>query len=408
MTMKYFLIVPLLLFSIISCSRNDNKKPDTGVWHAEMQLMDKQILPFNFELEQQEGKYLMRVSNADEEVLIDDIQITEDSITIRMPVYEGYIKGTYSADWIKGSFIKESLARVVPFEARKGDFERFELQEESAADVSGIWETHFSKNTEEAYDAKGIFEQKGQLVKGTFRTNKGDYRYLEGVVDGDSLKLSAFDGAHAFLFVARIAEDSLYGNFYSGNHFKEPFQAGRNEGFELADADSLTYLKEGYEKFAFSFPDDNGRQVSLDDPEFRDKVVVVQIMGTWCPNCMDETKFIVEFLGKNKNPDLKVVALAFEYAKTEEAAFAGINRLKERIGVTYPVLLAQYGSSSKTKANAKLPMLNHVLSYPTTIFIDKKGDVSKIHTGFNGPATGEKYTEFKKEFEADIASLLAE
>lgn len=350
----------------------------------------------------------MIVSNAEEEVIIDDIEITADSITIRMPVYEGYFHGSYSSNRISGHFIKESLDRVVPFEAIKGNFERFELQNEDSARVGGIWETKFSKNTKDAYDAKGIFEQNGHLVHGTFRTNKGDYRYLEGVVDGDSLKLSAFDGAHVFLFVARIDQDSLYGNFYSGNHFKEPFIAGRNEEFELADADSLTYLKEGYDNFEFSFPDSDGKLVSLDDPEFKNKAVVVQIMGTWCPNCMDETKFLVDFLSKNQNPDLKVVALAFEYAKTEEAAFAGINRLKTRVGVNYPVLLAQYGTSSKLKANEKLPMLNHVLSYPTTIFIDKKGQLSKIHTGFNGPATGEKYIEFKKEFEADISALLSE
>ncbi len=406
--MKYFLLYLLLSFCIISCGEKENSGLQTGNWHAEMLLMDNQILPFNFQFQSEDDQYQMIVSNADEKVIIDDIEITGDSITIRMPVYEGYISGSYSSNRITGHFIKESLNRVVPFEAKKGNFERFELQKENSANVDGIWETQFSMKTEDAYDAKGIFEQRGQLVKGTFRTNKGDYRYLEGVVDGDSLKLSAFDGAHVFLFLARIDQDSLYGNFYSGNHFKEPFKAGRNEEFELADADSLTFLKEGYESFEFSFPDSNGELVSLDDPEFKDKVVVVQIMGTWCPNCMDETKFLVDFLSKNQNPDLKVVALAFEYARTEEAAFAGINRLKTRVGVNYPVLLAQYGSSSKLKANEKLPMLNHVLSYPTTIFIDKNGQVSKIHTGFNGPATGKKYIEFKEEFETDISALLSE
>ena len=53
-------------------------------------------------------------------------------------------------------------------------------------------------------------------------------------------------------------------------------------------------------------------------------------------------------------------------------------------------------------------MLNHVLSYPTSIFIDKKGRVRKIHTGFNGPATGDKYTEFKAEFESFVSELLSE
>ena len=126
-------------------------------------------------------------------------------------------------------------------------------------------------------------------------------------------------------------------------------------------------------------------------------------MGTWCPNCLDETKFLVDYLKQDSN--VEVIGLAFESAKTKEIAFKAINRLKERVAVNYPILLAQYGSYDKKKAQEKLPMLNHILSYPTTIFIDKNGDVRKIHTGFNGPATGEKYVEFKKDFNALITQL---
>jgi hypothetical protein len=60
------------------------------------------------------------------------------------------------------------------------------------------------------------------------------------------------------------------------------------------------------------------------------------------------------------------------------------------------------------EANEKLPMLNHVLSYPTTVYIDKTGKVRKIQTGFNGPATGEKYEEFQQQFESFTGKLLAE
>jgi thiol-disulfide isomerase/thioredoxin len=148
--------------------------------------------------------------------------------------------------------------------------------------------------------------------------------------------------------------------------------------------------------------------VSLDDEQFKNKVVVVQIMGTWCPNCLDESKYYSEYYKNNKNKDIEFIALAFEYAKTKEKAFNSIGRLKDRVGIEYPILLAQHGSSDKAKAQEKLPMLNHVLSYPTSIFIDKEGKVRKIHTGFNGPATGEKYIEFKKEFEGFIDELLAE
>jgi peroxiredoxin len=258
----------------------------------------------------------------------------------------------------------------------------------------------------EEYIGKGIFLQEDNRVTGTFRTTTGDYRYLDGVMDGDSLKLSAFDGAHAFLFTAKVTDSSMNGVFYSGNHFKEPFVSTRNDSYELPDPDSLTFINEGYDKLTFSFPDSDKNMVSLDDVEYQNKVVIVQLMGTWCPNCLDESKFLVDYLKKNK--DLKVIGLAFESAKTEEKAFKGIERLKDRIELSYPILLAQFGSVDKLEAQQKLPMLNHILSYPTTIFIDKKGTVRKIHTGFNGPATGDKYVEFKKNFNEIVTKLLNE
>ncbi|NRA91741.1 MAG: TlpA family protein disulfide reductase, partial [Psychroserpens sp.] len=170
----------------------------------------------------------------------------------------------------------------------------------------------------------------------------------------------------------------------------------------------LTFLREGYDTLEFSFPDANGNMVSLDDERFEDKVVVVQIMGTWCPNCLDESKYYSQYYNTKNDDNVEMVALAFEYSKTEEKAFQSIQRLKEDVGIDYPILLAQYGTSSKQKAQEKLPMLNHVLSYPTSIFIDKQGKVRKIHTGFNGPATGDKFIEFKRDFTTFLEQLSGE
>jgi len=394
---------------MISCHEKASQDLLTGVWRGTMQLSDTEELPFNFTLSKDELRgYELEITNADEHIIVDEVIVDNDSIIIKMPVFEGYIAGTYTQNTISGQFIKESLERYVPFSAKQGENIRFGVKKNAHYDISGVWETHFGYDGKSPYPAKGIFYQSGNQLQGTFRTKTGDYRYLDGVIDGDSLKLSTFDGAHAFLFTAKVTDTTMHGKFFSGNHYSENFKAVRNAAFELPDADDLTFLREGYDSFAFSFPDESGQLVSLTDERFKGKVVLVQIMGTWCPNCLDETKFYVDYLKNNPHDDLEVVALAFEYAKTEEKAFEGIKRLKGRVGVEYPVLLAQIGTSSKSKANEKLPMLNHVLSYPTTIYIDKKGNVSKIHTGFNGPATGEKHEEFKKEFSETISSLLAE
>nr|WP_321222538.1 TlpA disulfide reductase family protein [uncultured Psychroserpens sp.] len=404
--MRKLLVLPLLVL-IVGCNLNRPDALQEGVWRAELQLTETEVLPFNFEVTSRDA---LKIFNADEVIMVTDITYSNDTVVIKTPVFEGYIEAIVKDGTLNGNFIKESLDRIVPFTAEIGNTSRFDVASTSSTqNVTGNWETVFSPNSEEdKYIAKGIFEQNGNIVTGTFRTTTGDYRYLEGVMDGDTMKLSTFDGAHAFLFTAQVNDSTMSGKFYSGNHWEEPFTAKRNENYELPSANDLTFLNEGYDALEFTFPDANGKQVSLSDNRFKNKVVIVQIMGTWCPNCLDESKYYSEFYNSNAEKDIEFVALAFEYAKTEDKAFKSIKRLKDDIGIQYPILLAQFGTSSKSKAQEKLPMLNHVLSYPTSIFIDKKGKVRKIHTGFNGPATGEKFIEFKEEFTGFVNQLLEE
>lgn len=406
--MRYLGSLLLVCLCCLSCSNPGQGSLTEGYWLARLEVQDGEVLPFNFNLKKDNGQYALEIYNADEVIKVHEVKVKNDSIVIQMPVFEGYIKGKYNDTVINGEFIIESLNRVVPFSATYGERTRFKTQQEPLVNVSGIWKTEFSPDTPNGYLGKGIFTQDGSKVTGTFRTTTGDYRFLEGVMDGDTMKISAFDGSHAFLFTAKVSDSTLEGTFYSGNHYQEPFFARRNEYFELPDPDSLTYLKPGHEKLAFTFPDTEGNPVSLEDDQFKNKAVIVQIMGTWCPNCLDETKFLVNYQEENPQLDVAIVALAFEYSKTEEQALQRIDRLKDAIGVQYPILLAQYGSSSKIEAHRKLPMLNHIISYPTTIFVDKKGAVRKISTGFNGPATGEKYESFKKDFDAFVKQLASE
>ncbi|WP_375324658.1 peroxiredoxin family protein [Flagellimonas sp. GZD32] len=405
--MKHIWLAITCLFAVLSSCKNERKiELAEGDWLGEMVVSESQKLPFQFTVSKTaEGSYIMKMYNADEEVIVDEFTFNGDSIDIRMPIFEGHISGTYTENQITGNFIEEGKERSVPFVANFGIQDRFEVKEDAKVNISGVWETYFNVNTEGEYPAKGIFMQNGNDIKGTFRTKTGDYRYLDGVVSGDSMKLSAFDGSHVFLFLAKVTDSTLDGKFYSGRHSVQEFLGARNEAFELPDSDQLTFLREGYDKFDFSFPDPTGTKIDMSNPRFKNKVVLVQIMGTWCTNCLDETRFYVDYLKQHPELDLEIVGLAFEYAKTEEKAFEGIKRLKEREDVPYPILLAQYGTSNKQLANDKLPMLNHILSYPTTIYIDKNGEVRKIHTGFNGPATGEKFEEFKVKFNQTIEEL---
>jgi thiol-disulfide isomerase/thioredoxin len=404
--MRNILTLLFALF-ILSCSQKETPTLDNGYYRVVLALQDNEELPFVINVT---SKTTLEVYNAEEVIQVDEVRYSNDSVYIQTPVFEGYIAAKLTESGFEGSFIKESLDRIVPLVAEKNNEVRFPIQNESQpAEMSGIWEVNFIEgDDDDDYVGKGIFEQTGNQLTGTFRTTTGDYRYLEGVVDGNNFKLSVFDGAHAFLFTGTVTDSTFNGTFYSGNHWKKNFVAKRNPTYELPAAEGLTYLKEGYDKFAFSFPDETGNQISLEDDHFKEKVTVVQIMGSWCPNCLDESKYYTRYLQENEGKDVEFIALAFEVAKTPEKAFQRIKRLKDRIGIQYPIVLAQYGSSDKKLAQEKLPMLNHVLSYPTSIFIDKKGNVRKIHTGFNGPATGQKYLDFKEEFESFIDKLLAE
>lgn len=403
--MRYIFIL-LILSIVFSCEQKQPQEFLTfGDYRAELQVSDTDLLPFTFKVK--DANRLI-VFNAEEQIEVNEIEYRNDSVFIQMPVFEALLAAKIENKTLNGNFIIEGKDRVVPFKAEKNNT-RFNVTTNAKANISGSWETVFSPNSEnDKYNAKGVFKQNGNQVTGTFLTETGDYRFLEGVVDGDQLKLSTFDGSHAFLFTAKVTDSTINGTFYSGNHWKEPFTAKRNDNYNLPSADALTYLKEGFDSLDFTFPDANGNLLSLQDERFKNKVVLVQIMGTWCPNCLDESKYYAEVYKQYNEKGLEIVALAFEYAKTKEKAFAGIKRLQDRIDINYPILLAQTGTTSKTKAQEKLPMLNHVLSYPTTVFVDKKGKVRKIHTGFNGPATGEKFEEFKAEFKEFVGVLLEE
>ena len=101
-----------------------------------------------------------------------------------------------------------------------------------------------------------------------------------------------------------------------------------------------------------------------------------------------------------------MIALAYERTKDFDKAVKNLNRMKDHFGIQYEILYA--GDASTKTASESLPMLNKVIAWPTTIFIDKEGRVRKIHTGFSGPATGDAYSSFKNDFKELVNKLLQE
>ncbi|HKX56126.1 MAG TPA: TlpA disulfide reductase family protein [Xanthomonadales bacterium] len=348
-------------------------------------------------------------SNGSERVMVPEIHAEGQKLTLRFPAFNNTFSLVHSGDSMSGTLtlVKRGYEQVMPVHAARGDEQRFVSEVAPAINVTGRWETVFTDSAGKQTQAIGEFDQQGSRVVGTFLTPTGDYRYLEGQVSGRQLLLSTFDGAHAFAFSANLnAADELEGGFWSGTRSYESWVAKRNFDARLPDAYSLTYLKEGYDRLEFSFPDLDGNPVSLGDPRFKGKVVLVTLSGSWCPNCADEVEFLSGYYRSNHQRGLEIVTLLYEHFEDFERAAQQGKRLRDEFDVGYELLIA--GLSDKTLAAETLPMLNHVLAFPTTIFVDRSGAVRRIHTGFSGPGTGSYYTQFVEEFNRQMDDLLAE
>jgi thiol-disulfide isomerase/thioredoxin len=253
----------------------------------------------------------------------------------------------------------------------------------------------------------GEFSQSHDVVSGTILTATGDHRYLAGQVKGDELYLSTFDGAHVFLYQAKIAADgSLDGDWWSGLAFHEKWIGKRDAAAQLPDAYGVTAMRTGVKNFDFAFPDLSGKTVSSKDPQFRGKVLIVALAGSWCPNCHDEAAFLAPLYKDYRGKGLEIVSLQFEHFGDFERAAQATLRFRQHYGIEYTTLIA--GVSDKDEAAKKLPMLKSFVAFPTTVFIDRKGNVRKIHTGYTGPATGDHYVQFVNEVKTTLDQLLAE
>jgi thiol-disulfide isomerase/thioredoxin len=415
--MRYLSYVIILSFAS-ACSGISGKETaghtttlPTGIWRAVLQSPGGE-LPFGLQIEQKtDSTYSVHAINGEEKLAMDDATLQGDSIRIPMELFESELVAKMDDNKLTGRFTRYSPAGNVnmPFSARHGLTYRFtDAKKTPAADLTGKWAVTF-RSEKDSYPAVGVFEQTGNEITGTFLTTTGDYRYLAGTVQQDSLYLSCFDGTHVYLFKAGIGADAntLSGGFWSSVAGYETWTANRDSAATLPDANSLTYLKKGYEKLAFTFPDvEDGKPLSLDDSRYKGKVVIVQLMGSWCPNCMDETRFLAPWYQKNKDRGVEVIALAYERIPDFSVSAPKLQKMKDRFDVTYEVALA--GVNDKQAAATTLPMLDKVLAFPSTIFIDKQGKVRRIHTGFSGPGTGKYYEEFVEEFNQFIDKLLAE
>jgi thiol-disulfide isomerase/thioredoxin len=148
--------------------------------------------------------------------------------------------------------------------------------------------------------------------------------------------------------------------------------------------------------------------VSLNDERFKNKVVVIQLMGSWCPNCMDETDFLSRYYNKNKGRGIEMVSLAYEYSTDFDRSVASLKKFQKRFNVQYPMLITGVTVRDTLRTQKTLPEVTEIKVFPSSIIVDKHGKIRYFETDFFGQGTGEHYREYVRKFEGTMKRLLAE
>lgn len=380
-----------------------------------IQLSEKDNIPLLLDFKKDKKTSQICIYNGSERIILEQVEYDQDSVFISFPAFASEFRAkVHGKKHITGNWYNHAKKGnyFLPFWSKHAHSNKYPV-EDPKINVSGKWEVTFDYD-DSPYKSIGIFNQepiKGidkrdltNRMTGTFLTETGDYRFLEGASINDSLYLSTFDGSHAFLFKAQLKNDTLWGQFLSGNHYQSNWYAVKNPDFELGHPDSLTYVQND-QQIEFTLPDLNGGTYTYPNDEVKDKVHLIQIMGTWCPNCLDESMYLKD-LYKKHDGKLEIIAVTFETQKGIAAKIDKVNSYKVNLELPYQFVIG--GDACKPCATELFPMLNEIISFPTLIFMDKKGEIRKVHTGFNGPGTGNYYDQFVSSTNDFIQALINE
>jgi len=366
-------------------------------------------LPFNFEVVYDStNKIHLEFINGSEKIKVDQIKIGRDKATAHdtieayFPEYDTYLHAVFNVGIMDGEWVVPSKDNYrIPFQAKYSqDFRFTNLKKKPVADISGKWETVFMDDSDTT-KAIGEFVQVENNLTGTFLTESGDYRYLDGTVQSNKLYLSCFDGAHAFLFEGKIeADNTINGIFYSGKNYKATWSSQKTTSNTLADPFELT-------KFSSSpvnqqFKNTDNQSFNLNTGKYNGKNKVILISGTWCPNCKDATKFLVNYQKEHPNSNFEIIGTYFERYKDTTLANKHLKEYKRVMGINYDI--CHVGKASKDEIPLVFPQVINPSAFPTILFLNKQNIIQKIYTGFYGPATSE-YSKFKKDFDAQIQNM---
>jgi len=397
-----FLVV---LLALVVLPQRAAAQPVNGLWDATVVVNNGALeIPFRFELSGSGPNVKGSFFNGDDKTTSTSGSLENGRLTLNFDELGTRLEATLKDGRLEGQYSRGTRGAPYPFAAKR--FTPVTAGDTNVPSIAGLWNVQVGKSSKGEAAWQLIVRQAGAEVSAVILRIDGDTGTLTGTFRDGKFALSHFSGARPLRLELTPAPD---GTLAVVQNTDKPLTALRAEQADAkglpkpSDPTRFTSVKDPTEPFRFSFPDLEGKIVSNTDPRFAGKVLIVAIGGSWCPNCHDETPFLVELYKKYRKQGLEIVELSFE----EEAQIKNPVRVKafnKRYGVDYTVLIP----GEPKELNDKVPQGVNLNSFPTTFFLGRDGRVRSAHAGFAGKASGKFHTELKEEVTALVERLLAE
>ncbi len=378
-----------------------------GAWSGYIHY-DSIHVPFSFEIlpsGRDVPEFIFKNGKEERQVL--NAYFIEDSLIIPMDPFDVTLRTTFTAMSMEGVYVKGYRNKQVSFHAAYGAPRFSKVSTRPSPVIEEKWEMTFSPGATFASKGVGLFKKNGDRVYGTVLTTTSDYRYFEGILDGDSLKLSSFDGAHAFMIIGKkVGGKQWQGEMIFDNNFSESWEAVYNASAEIPDPFEMVLPEPGQERPYFDLLGAGSGPDAIDPSKYADKVLIIQVFGTWCPNSHDQTEYLVKWYEENKAKDVAILASSYEANYSQPYGLKRIEAYKKSNSISYDVVLG--GRLSKRGAATPFPFMDKIEAFPTLVILDKQGYARYVLSYFNGPATGSYYQAFDARFNEIIAQLLEE
>ncbi len=394
-----------LLFAIAPAAQSAVAQSLGGLWDATI-TFNGQAIPFRLQIAGEGAKLQGWLFNGEDKVVASGASFQNGSLVLNFDSYAAKLEAKLQDGELVGQY-GPMLKKTYPVTAHRHKAEP--SSSASAPSINGLWEVAVKSSKGEQAWRLIVQQKSASNVSAAILRVDGDTGALTGGYKDGKFVLSHFSGGRPALLVLTPAADGTLAIDMTDLHGKSQLTATRPDVARAkglappTDPDHHTTVKDASQPFQFSFPDLNGKIVSNTDARFQGKVVLVNVTGSWCPNCHDEAPFLAELYRKYRSQGLEVVALSFE----EEDQLKNPARLRafmKEYGIDYTVLLG----GTPDDRDAKLTQPVNLNSWPTTFFLGRDGRVRFVHAGFPGPASGELYRQAAHEFYSQVESLLAE